>query len=130
MKRQIYRIKNADNCYSTETGEAIPYLTYEEPYVDDELVSSGAADATLEELVQLCDQDAESVNAHDFCGAHRVLGGLLYRETGRANATNLMREIALRRGLHGMNGVCVKGDAYEEFGVGKNGYDWNGTYGG
>jgi hypothetical protein len=129
MMKQIYRLKNADECYNAATGEAVPYLTYYEPMGDDELIGTGATDATLEELVGLCDQDAESVNAHDFCGAHRVLGGLLYRETGREAATKLMREIALRGGLHGMNGACTDDDAYDEFGVGDNGRDWNGTYG-
>lgn len=142
MIRDIYRIKATDECFRLTLtlreqqsepvqtdDEPVSFLIYDKPLKGDEVISTGAADATLEELVGLCDHDAESVNAHDFCGSHRVLGGLLYRQTGRETATKLMREIALRGGLHGMNGVCTDNDAYEEFGVGENGKDWFGTYG-
>src|SRR5947208_10047142 len=103
---EIYRVKNVSEYYDPKTGIAVPYLTYYEPSGNDELMSAGGADATLEELVQLCDQDAESINAHDFCGVHRLLGAVLFRKLGRTTATDIMLDIARRGGLHRMNGVC------------------------
>ncbi len=128
MRREIYRVENANN-FLSKYGEAIPYLTYEEPGSDDKLIGRGGADATLEELVGLCDHDAENCNAHDFCGSHRLLGAILYRHLGRSQATNIMLDIARHGGQHGMGGICSKGSAYIELGVGKNGFDWDGNYG-
>jgi hypothetical protein len=129
MRHEIYRVLDVDACHNAETGEAIPYLTREgEVYGEAKLLSAGGADATLEELVGLCDQDAESCNAHDFCGAHRLLGAVLFRQYGRDSATATMLHVALLGGLHGMNGVCAEGDAYAELGVGESGYDWDGNY--
>jgi hypothetical protein len=127
MKHEIYRLLDADNFCDAKTGEAIPYLSYDgKVYGDAKVLSRGGLDATLEELVQLCDHDAEDRNAHDFCGAHRLLGALLFRRYGRESAT--MREIAMFGGLQGMGGVCTEGDAYKELGVGRAGHDWNGKY--
>jgi hypothetical protein len=129
MKHQIYRVLDVNECHDIKTGEAIPYLTYDgKVYGDAKVVSRGGKDATLEELVHLCDQDAESRNAHEFCSAHRLLGAVLFRRYGRESATATMLEIALLGGLQGMTGVCSKGDAFRELKVGKAGYDWNGTY--
>lgn len=129
MKYAIYRIENADECHDVKTGAAVPYLTFLKPSAGDKVISKGGQDATLEELVGLCDQAAESCNAHDYCGAHRLLGAVLYRRTGREKATEIMLDIALRGGLHGMGGICCKGDSYEELGVGRSGHDWGGKYG-
>lgn len=132
MRRQIYRISDASECHNVDTGEAIPFLSYDggDPYFPfHTILSTGADDATLEELVRLCDQDAENRNAHDFCGTHRLLGAVLYRQYGREAATATMREIAFLGGLHGMSGVCSGPDAYRELNVGEAGSDWDGTYG-
>jgi hypothetical protein len=129
MKHQIYRVLDVNEVQDIKTGEAAPYLTYNgKVYGDAKVVSTGGSDATLEELVQLCDQDAEDRNAHDFCSAHRLLGAVLFRCYGRESATATMLEIALLGGLQGMTGVCSKGDAFHELKVGKAGNDWNGTY--
>jgi hypothetical protein len=130
MRHEIFRMLDKDAFYDIKTGEAVPYLTYDgSVYGDAKVLSAGAEDATLEELVGLCDQNAESCNAHAFCGAHRLIGAVLYRRFGRKSATEAMRDVALLGGLQGMAGVCVDGDAYEELGVGEEGHDWNGTYG-
>lgn len=125
----IYRIKNQDECYDAKTGDSIPYLTYETPFPPDEVISTGAADATLEELVDLCDHDAENINAHEFCGTHRLMGAVLYHKVGRTAATGIMLDIASRGGLHRMSGVCTRTDSYAELGVGQNGHEWSGQYG-
>ncbi len=130
MKHEIYRVLDASNFSDIKTGEGIPFLTYDgKVYGDAKVLSKGAEDATIEELVELCDQDAEGHNAHDFCGAHRLLGAVLFQNYGRESATATMREIALLGGLQGMTGVCgIKGDAYKELGVGRAGHDWSGKY--
>lgn len=129
MKHQIYRVEDKDECYDARTGDPVPFLTYEGTvYGDAKIIDIGAVDATLEELVELCDQDAENRNAHEFCGAHRLLGAVLFRQYGRLSATATMRNIALLGGLQGMTGVCSKGDAYQELNVGQAGRDWHGTY--
>jgi hypothetical protein len=129
MKHEIYRVLDAAVFSDVATGEAVPHLTYSGRVLGKgRILSTGAADATLEELVGLCDQDAESRNAHDFCGTHRLLGAVLFRQYGRESATKTMREIALLGGLQGMSGVCCDGDAFEELRVGEAGCDWDGTY--
>jgi hypothetical protein len=135
MRHQIYRVLGpdfirGDKPGSENLGEHVSYLTYDGATVglDEKIVGVGGVDATLEELVDLCDHDAENKNAHDFCGSHRLLGAILFRRYGRESATDTMREIALFGGLQGMSGVCSDGDAYEELGVGENGRDWGGKY--
>ena len=129
MKREIYRIIDPAECVDIKTGESVSYLTYDgKVYGDAKIIDVGAKDATLEELVGLCDYDAENCNAHEFCGVHRLLGRILFEKCGRTHATELMREIALFGGLHGMNGVNTNGNAYTDLKVGKIGHMWNGTY--
>lgn len=129
MKREIFRIIDPNECYEVATGKPIPYLTYDgKVYGKAKIVSTGGEDATLEELVRLCDQDAEDRNAHDFCGIHRLLGAVLYRRYGRDSATETMLDIAQFGGIHGMGGF-FDGDAYAELGVGQAGHDWDGAYG-
>jgi len=132
-RRKIYCIENLEN-NCNQDGTAIPYLTYEKPNkkAGDIILSRGGTDATLEELVALCDHDAENQNAHDFCGSHRLLGAVLYRLVGRQLATAVMLDIAQRGGQHGMGGVGngpIHGHSYKDLGVGKSGYDWDGSYG-
>lgn len=67
-------------------------------------------DLTLEVMADFLDQDAENINAHDFVGAHRGLAALLYQEVGRTKATRVLRRLVNYRGLHGMVGVCGRGD--------------------
>lgn len=124
MRHKIYRVLNEE--YTDMEGNSIPHITYYKPEPGEPVNDGG--DATLEELVELCDQDAESRNAHDFCGSHRLLGGLLHRHLGRAKATEVMLDIARYGGQHGMGGVCSKGNAYADLKVGKAGTDWSGTY--
>ena len=123
MRYKIYRALNED---CTKDGEPVPCITYYKPKPS-ELLGNGD-DATLEELVEVCDQDAESCNAHDFCGSHRLLGSLLHKHLGRAKATEIMLDIARYGGQHGMGGICRSGDAYRDLNVGKNGFDWTGSY--
>lgn len=130
MKYQIYRVLDPAEFRDTKTGEGVPYLTYDgEVFGEAKVISKGGGDATLEELAGLCDHAAENCNAHEFCGTHRLLGSVLFRQYGRASATATMLEIARMGGLHGMSGICSKGDAYKELGVGRCGHDWDGTYG-
>jgi hypothetical protein len=130
MEHQIYRKVSSDERVDTKTGEPVPYLSYDrDVYGDGKVLSKGGKDATLEELVSLCDQDAENCNAHDFCGIHRLLGAVFYRRFGRESSTSTMLDIALLGGLQGMGGICSKEDAYKELRVGEAGYDWDGVYG-
>lgn len=131
MKFPIRKVFN-DGC-SDNDEKPIAYFGYEEkrfPFPKAEILEPDASSATLEELVELCDQHAESCNSHSFCGAHRILGAVLYRQNGRESATKTMLFIAERGGLHRMSGdqVLDSETAYEELGVGKNGHDWDGSY--
>lgn len=82
-----------------DTGDS--FLAYEH----DDQESYEAPDASLEQLAELCDQDAESGNYHDFVGVHEKLGELLVKHVGEKTATNIIRDIAELGGLHGMNGL-------------------------
>lgn len=129
-KVEIWLIEDADVCQNHD-GNAVH--TYQfvskgwEPKAST-VKRKNAVEATLEELVELCDQDAEGINAHDFCGTHRLLGAVLFRRVGRGTATIIMRDIAERRGLHGMGGMCGTPDSYKELGVGEGGRGWSGKY--
>lgn len=128
---EIWLVADADECCDPTTGDAIPIFEYvhETFRPDPDTVLQKTADgATLEQLVGLCDHDAENINAHDFCGTHRLLGAILFRRLGREVATRVMRDIAERRGLHGMAGICGTQDSYASLGVGEDGHDWRGTY--
>lgn len=124
MRQSLYRVKNND--YTDRAGDPVPHITYEKP-PKAELVSNGD-DATLEELAELCDQDAENWNAHDFCGSHRLLASLLHRHCGRGKATEIMLDVAKYGGQHGMAGICRSGNAYADLKVGKCGHDWDGKF--
>lgn len=81
-------------------------------------------DFKLEELADLCDEQAEQSNAHDFVGSHRSLAALLFREVGREPATRIMRHIAEMGGLDGMNGVCTNQNAFAELGITEPWKNW------
>jgi hypothetical protein len=79
---------------------------------------------TLEELADLCDEQAEQRNAHEFVGSHRLMAALLHRKTGRDKATDIMRQIAEMGGLNGMNGIGGRG-AFKEFGIAEPWKKWS-----
>ncbi len=60
-----------DDAEPNETG----YLGYHSDFNREE---RSGDDATLEELANLCDHDAEALNRHAFVGSHRLLAALLY----------------------------------------------------
>jgi hypothetical protein len=128
---EIWLIEDADVCHEVKTGKPIPLYQFVskgwEPE-EDMVKRRDAEKATLEDLVKLCDDDAEDINAHDFCGTHRLLGAVLFRQLGRVQATEVMRDIAYRRGLHGMSGICGCRDSYKDLDVGKMGSTWDGEY--
>ncbi len=101
-KRRLVFVTHGD--YATDLkGRPIKCLVYADKYIPR---GTPARDtATLDELAELCDHDAENCNRHDFCGVHRKLARMML-ETGfnREGARLLMRDIAERGGLHGMNG--------------------------
>ena len=72
---------------------------------------------SLKELVNLCDQNAESRNNHSFVCLHRLLAKLLIGEVGEDYATNIMKTIAEYGGLDGMNGCNGEPSAYDELGL-------------
>lgn len=80
--------------------------------------------ATLEALADMCDQGAESTNAHDYVGTHRILAALLHHRLGREQATTIMREITEYGGLDGMSGVAGKDSAFKDFGIEDCWHDW------
>lgn len=132
MKYPIWKVKNPNECTDAKTGEAVPFYTFYSDGMEKwdglEVIERNADSATLEELVWLCDHDAESCNAHDHVGSHRLIGAILFRRFGREAATDAMRDIAYRGGLHAMGGLRGRDDSFEELGVGESGHDWDGTY--
>lgn len=84
----------------------------------------------IENLVQLCDQNAESRNNHDFVGTHRILSALLFRKLGRKQTTEIMIEIAELGGLDAMSGkyadeLTDSQNAWREFGLKEPWHDWS-----
>jgi len=78
-----------DDAESNETG----YLGYHSDFNREERPGD---DATLEELADLCDHDAEALNRHVFVSNHRLLAALLHRHVGRRLAGIIVRDIAER----------------------------------
>ena len=127
-KANIYLVIDANECHDVKTGKPVPFYTYNgEDFGESKIIGSGD-DVSAEQLAGLCDHDAENCNAHDFVGTHRLLGSLLCRMLGRLEATKIMLEIAERRGLHGMSGLCGLADSYADLAVGEAGHDWDGTF--
>jgi hypothetical protein len=54
---------------------------------------------TAQEYAELCDQEAEHSNRHDFCGVHAGLLALLRKHVDRIPTLHLMRSIAEAGGL-------------------------------
>lgn len=98
------------------------FLAYQDHYHPQ---GDDASDATLEDLADFCDLGAESANAHDFVGAHRLLAALLHKHVGRQKATEILREIAELGGLDEMNGVCEKPTGFAALSVPEPWKDWH-----
>ena len=100
--KKIYRILN-DGLVHSKTGKPLPRIAYfdcrDRFPKGTVILRKDAEDATLSELTQLCDQEAENSNAHSFCGTHAALGRMLKNETGVKLATKIMLSIALVGGL-------------------------------
>jgi len=62
-------------------------------------------EVSLNMLAEMCDQDAENKNRHDFCGAHKALAKFLRETLPIKTVEKVMYELAERGGLHGMNGL-------------------------
>ena len=73
--------------------------------------------ATIRELADLCDQDAESCNNHFAVGMHRILAVLLCKKVGSDYATKIMLEITELGGMDGLVGYGGKQAAYKNVGV-------------
>ena len=101
-KYEIWLVEDKDCCCDANTGEAVPFLTYDTKYGHDKVIRKDAELATLDELAALCDSDAENSNNHSFVGVHAELGKIMVESVGEPAATDLMRRIAYRGGLHEM----------------------------
>ena len=115
--REIFRCQDKQGWWYLS---GIPYDDVYEEVTEKTLLQQ----TTLEQLANLCDQDAGSDNNHEFVGIHRVLAALLYQRVGREQATMLMFDIACRGGLDGMAGIGGKQDSFAEFGIAEPWQDW------
>lgn len=88
-KQKIVRVQ--------EDGGDGSYLTYDDKYLDRSTIRPTGR-PTAEEYAELCDQDAEDRNAHDFCGTHNGLLELLTRNKFR-DVRLIMKKIAEHGGL-------------------------------
>ena len=100
------------------------YLGYKEEEMYGPILDENPT-LTLEELADLCDQEAESRNNHNFVGSHKILSALLFKQLGREKATKIMQEIAEYSGLDGMMGLeqDVK-SAFDDFGLKNDWTEW------
>lgn len=74
VKHKIVRLRE-------EVGDG-SCLHYDDDYLDrDMILPTGRP--TASEYAELCDQDAENRNAHDFCGTHKAMLELLVRNKFR-----------------------------------------------
>jgi hypothetical protein len=65
-----------------------------------------ADDATLEQIAEMCDQEAENANHHGMVGVHAWLAKVLQKECGDWDvALRIMRTIAEHGGLHEIDEV-------------------------
>jgi hypothetical protein len=107
-------------CYDEDGNSYLSYV----PYGDRNEELTSEQQTTLEQLADLCDQEAESENLHEYVGAHRILAALLHQQQGREQATRIMFAIAELGGLDGMNGVGGKSGAFADFGIQECWADW------
>ena len=83
----------------------------------------------LEAIADMCDQNAESRNNHDFVGVHRILSALLFKRLGRKQATDIMIEVAEFGGLDAMCGrgtdeLTDSQNAFNELGIKRPFHQW------
>lgn len=92
----------------------------------DDVGAATSEQVTIEQRADMLDSRAESMNAHDVVGMHRLLSAFLTRYLGRSMATTLLWQIAQYDGLDGMNGVCRADaeSAYADLGVPEGWNDW------
>ena len=100
------------------------WLDYKEDEIYDPILDETPT-PTLEELANMCDQEAESRNNHSFVGLHKLLAALLFQQLGREKATTIMREIAEYSGLDGMRGIGgYAKSAFSDFGLKDDWSEW------
>lgn len=104
-KKDIWLIEDANDCLDPKTKKAVPFYSYDVDREPETVKAKNASKATMDQLTDLCDRDAENRNKHAFVGSHRALGELLTTRLGAMAATNLMRDIAYAGGLHEMTEV-------------------------
>ena len=107
-KRKIVQFEEDGECwigYESDYSKKYNKIVNENPTTD------------IKEIVDLCDQEAESRNNHGFVCLHRLLAKMLIGEVGEDYATNIMKTIAEYGGLDGMNGCGGEPDAYVDFGL-------------
>ncbi len=122
MKLKIVRMKDEGDGYLCYYPTTCPMFVKD--IIDEHPVMK------LEELVQMCDQEAESRNNHDYVGAHRILATLLFNKLGREKATEIMLEIAEYGGLDAMNRLYADQlkdnlNAYKDLGIEEPWHDWS-----
>jgi len=88
--------------YATE--DDFTELTWN-PELFDNFREASSHEITLEQLADMFDQHAESINAHDFVTTHRALAALLYKNFGREIATKVLMSLVDFKGLHGLTGI-------------------------
>ena len=105
----------------TDGDNYLGYMEEEiyEPIMDEDPI------LTLEELADLCDQEAESRNNHNYVGLHKLVATLLFKQLGREKATKIMQEIAEYKGLDGMKGLVYQTpSAFSDFGLKDDWTEW------
>lgn len=103
-RKKIYCVLSPDGCTSIKTGKPVPFFTFSGTgYKKEEIVTG---QPTTADLVNLCDQDAENRNAHDFCGVHKALRKVLLKKFGHEQTHQIMSEIASFGGLQGIGNIC------------------------
>lgn len=111
-KRHIVRMAESDG------STWVDYFSEYETIVDENPILG------IEELADMCDQNAESRNNHGAVGMHRILAALLYDMVGQYYTNVVMREIAEYGGMDGMNGNGGEQDAFADFGIKQPFHEW------
>lgn len=99
------------------------YLDYKDEIILQEGDEIGDS-IPLKALADFCDQYAESRNNHEFCGTHRLLAIILFKQVGKDKATSIMKEIAEYGGLDGMSGI-QHASAFGDLGIKSCWSDWD-----
>lgn len=91
-KRKIIRIRDGE-------WQGLTYSSRTFTYPPEQILPLG--EPTAEEYANLCDQEAESINYHDFCGTHEgLLKLLIASDIGTPEQrTSVMQRIAEVGGL-------------------------------